>query len=108
MTHIYEGNRDWQTALGGAAVVVDKRPLPPRHDLRNHSPTGFEWGCGGSGPAQLSLAILAHHLGNDQEALRLQHRFKYSVVAAIQEDQWRMTSQDIDIALAQIRGAIDD
>jgi len=25
--------------------------------LWNHSPDGFEWGYGGSGPAQLALAI---------------------------------------------------
>lgn len=26
--------------------------------VRNHSPTGFAWGYGGSGPAQLALAVL--------------------------------------------------
>src|SRR5262245_1194599 len=35
------------------------RDLPARLDLRSHSPTGFEWGYGGSGPAQLALALLA-------------------------------------------------
>lgn len=39
-------------------VTVDNRSLNPRLDLFNHSPTGFEWGYGGSGPAQLALAIL--------------------------------------------------
>ena len=29
------------------------QPLPLRLDLFNHSPTGFSWGYGGSGPAQL-------------------------------------------------------
>ncbi|HMF28341.1 MAG TPA: DUF6166 domain-containing protein, partial [Candidatus Cybelea sp.] len=33
--------------------------LPLRLDLYNHSPDGFEIGYGGSGPAQLALAILA-------------------------------------------------
>ena len=37
-------------------VTVDGRALDPRFDLWNHSPTGFEWGYGGSGPAQLALA----------------------------------------------------
>ena len=27
-------------------------------DLYNHSPTGFNWGYGGSGPSQLALARL--------------------------------------------------
>jgi hypothetical protein len=26
--------------------------------VRNHSPTGFAWGYGGSGPSQLALAVL--------------------------------------------------
>jgi Family of unknown function (DUF6166) len=38
------------------SVTVDGRRLNPRLDLWNHSPTGFEWGYGGSGPAQLALA----------------------------------------------------
>jgi hypothetical protein len=32
--------------------------------LRN-SPTGFGWGYGGSGPAQLALALLADSLGDN-------------------------------------------
>ena len=39
------------------------KPLDSRRDLWNHSPTGFEWGYCGSGPAQLALALLADHLG---------------------------------------------
>lgn len=33
-------------------------PLPLRLDLRAHSPTGFEWGYHGSGPADLALAVM--------------------------------------------------
>src|SRR5467141_965015 len=33
-------------------------PLPLHLEARNHSPTGFAWGYGGSGPAQLALALL--------------------------------------------------
>jgi hypothetical protein len=56
----------------GAAVVVEedrrRRDLDPRHDSRNHSPTGFEWGYSGSGPAQLALALAADVLGDDERA----------------------------------------
>jgi hypothetical protein len=38
-------------------------PLPRFEEIANHSPDGFEWGYGGSGPAQLALAILADCLG---------------------------------------------
>jgi len=30
----------------------------PSQTLHNHSPDGFNWGYGGSGPAQLALAIM--------------------------------------------------
>jgi hypothetical protein len=42
---------------GSIRVTVNEMPLP--HVIL-HSPTGFEWGYGGSGPADLSLSILAN------------------------------------------------
>ena len=41
-------------------VYIDDVELSPDDSLkvRNHSPDGFNWGYGGSGPAQLALAIL--------------------------------------------------
>jgi Family of unknown function (DUF6166) len=57
------------------------RPLALRLDLRNHSPTGFAWGYGGSGPAQLALALLADALGDDERALQLYQAFKFRVTA---------------------------
>lgn len=41
-------------------------PISPDQSLRfrNHSPDGFEWSYGGSGPAQLALAILLHAAEN--------------------------------------------
>ena len=35
----------------------------PLHHVIYHSPTGFAWGYGGSGPADLAMSILADHLG---------------------------------------------
>src|SRR5439155_2970286 len=58
----YEGKR----CNGITEVSVNGVPLNPRLDLRKHSVTGFEWGYGGSGPAQLALALLADHLANDE------------------------------------------
>jgi Family of unknown function (DUF6166) len=95
----YEGRR-----IGYAVTVtVDGRRLNPRYDLWNHSPTGFEWGYGGSGPAQLALAILADHLGNDQEALEFYQRFKWAVVAELPGRGWRLTSLEIDAVLRTLR-----
>jgi hypothetical protein len=84
-------------------VTVDGRRLNPRLDLWNHSPSGFEWGYGGSGPAQLALAILADHLGDDQEALNFYQRFKWAIVAELPGRGWRLTSLEIDAVLHTLR-----
>lgn len=95
----YRGTRE-----GSAAdVALDGRPLNPRLDLWNHSPTGFEWGYGGSGPAQLALALLANHLGDDDEAVTLHQEFKRTVVARFDYRGWTLTSEQIDAALEQLR-----
>jgi len=83
-----------------ADVRVNDRPLNPRLDLWNHSPTGFEWGYGGSGPAQLALALLAEHLGNDDQAVALHQNFKFKVVATLPHDGWTLSSEQIQTALA--------
>lgn len=75
-------------------------PLPPRHDLFNHSPDGFECGYGGSGPAQLALALLAHHLGDDARAVRLHQTFKWLVVAKLpKRGSWIIEPVEIDETL---------
>ncbi len=63
------------------------RPLAPRNDLWNHSPDGFAWGYGGSGPAQLALAILADHFESDDDrAVRLHQKFKWNCIALLVQD----------------------
>jgi hypothetical protein len=91
---VYEGGR----SLDGAIVTVDGKPLPPRHDLRLLSRAGFEWTYEGAGPAQLALALLADHLGDDKAALAAYERFMREVVAQL-DNAWRLTSADIDAAL---------
>ncbi|HEX3885150.1 MAG TPA: DUF6166 domain-containing protein [Stellaceae bacterium] len=93
----YEGGR----SLAGAEVTVDGHPLDPRYDLRRLSPTGFEWTYEGTGPAQLALALLADHLGDDTRALALHDAFMRNVVANL-DNSWELTSADIDAALKTI------
>lgn len=76
-------------------VTVDGWPLNPRLDLWNHSPTGFEWGYAGSGPAQLALALLADCLADDQLAVELHQSFKFAVVAGLQREGWVSTEAQI-------------
>ena len=83
----------------GSAVTVDddggSRGLDPRFDLRTHSPTGFEWGYGGSGPAQLALALAADVLGDDEAALGVYQRLKFRVVARLAADSWTLTEDEL-------------
>ncbi len=95
----YAGGR----SLDGALVTVDGAALPPRYDLRRLSATGFEWTYEGAGPAQLALALLADHFGDDALALALYERFMHAVVAEL-DNSWELTSADIDAALRGIIG----
>lgn len=58
---------------GGALVALEQRFIV-------HSPDGFEWGYGGSGPADLALNVLALYVP-PPEAWRLHQRFKAAFIA---------------------------
>ena len=91
----YTGRRDYHTIV----VTVNSQPLDPRFDLWEHSSTRFEWGYGGSGPAQLALALLADHLGDDELALALHQEFKRVVIAKLSRPTWMLTSDQIEDAV---------
>jgi hypothetical protein len=89
----------------GCVVTVKNgrtRKLPRKLGVANHSPTGFEWGYAGSGPAQLALALLCDVLGDDERALRLHQRFKVKVIAVITSSQWHMTEGYIRMIVAEL------
>lgn len=90
----YTGSRK----IDGIVVLVDGRRLDERYDLRRFTRGGFEWTYEGPEPRQLALALLTDHLGNDDAALRLHEPFMRTVVSNLEND-WTLTSQDIDAAL---------
>jgi hypothetical protein len=93
MAATYHG---WRDKDGTAHVEADGAPLDLRLDLDNHSPTGIEWGYGGSGPAQLALALLADALDDDALALRLHQQFKRKSITPIPRDrEWWMTDEQV-------------
>jgi hypothetical protein len=100
----YQGTREGSLPQ----VTVDGGALNPRLDLWNHSPNGFEWGYCGSGPAQLALALLADHLGNDEEAVRLHQGFTRSVVSGLPHRNWTLTSLEIQKALTRLNSATEE
>ena len=95
----YEGSR----SLAGAVVTADGKPLDPRFDLKTYSKAGFEWTYEGAGPLQLSLALLADHLGDPKAALALHEAFMRAIVAVL-DNAWILTSAEIDEALARLSG----
>ena len=88
---VYRGRRTHRECV----VTVDGEELSRRYDLLSASPSGFEWGYGGSGPAQLAVAILAHAYG-DEFATQHYQRFKDEVVATLPESRWTLTTLDLE------------
>jgi len=71
---------DWKSGK----VKLNGFPLNPRKSLKvyNHSPTGFSWSYGGSGPAQLALAVLLECFP-EEVATQYYQRFKWDVIAKL-------------------------
>lgn len=63
---IYKGFNE-RTDRGGFLVTKDGQALKAdkSQKVSNHSPDGFNWGYGGSGPAQLALALLLEEVDTD-------------------------------------------
>lgn len=78
----------------------------PSLELANHSPSGFGWGYGGSGPAQLSFALLLDYTSDDDVALAHYTEFKNTVVSQLDcthpEGCWQLTGTDIEDALREL------
>jgi hypothetical protein len=67
-----------------------------RHVWKNHSPTGFEWGYGGSGPADLALNILIKFGLDREKAARLHQDFKWKFIATMPKEGGIIKHIDIE------------
>lgn len=83
------------------AIEAHGDVVPLTHYVR-HSPTGYEWGYEGSGPADLARSLLAHHLGGIVPTAAVYQRFKSRVVARLPHDQWTLTIDEVTAALADV------
>jgi hypothetical protein len=92
---VYRGERltDGRGRILGVRVTVNGERLDPRPSQRlwNHSPTGYEWGYAGSGPAQLALALVLDATGDPAVALRTYQWFKFAAVACW-DQEWEVTA----------------
>lgn len=82
MVHTLKG--EWPSR----EVWLDEKKLSPKRSQKvfNHSPDGFNWGYGGSGPAQLALAVLLE-ITTKEEALAGYQQFKRDVIAALEQEK---------------------
>lgn len=98
---IYHGRRTEH----GCAVDVEEDGevtlLNLRLDLRRHS-NEFNWSYGGSGPAQLALALAADVLGDDQRAQQVYQRLKFRVIGRLPHDGWVLTERQVHDAIESI------
>lgn len=112
---IFAGPQVWAVDASG-----DRSPL--EHRVRYHSPSGFDWGYGGSGPAELALNLLVDALGallpmcprckgrgryrgqrcyecqglQIADALwRVHHDFKWAFIAGLPDRRWSIDRVDV-------------
>jgi hypothetical protein len=103
MRKIYCGVRFTQDSPADLRRVVTVKfaeckksyPLPIAH---KHS-EDFEWGYGGSGPAELAYCILLDLLNDKREAEQYYQQFKWKFISSIQTDVWTIASEQIEIWL---------
>jgi hypothetical protein len=97
----YIGDR----TIDGIAVTVDGEPLSPYYDQLKLTEHGFEWSYEGPEPAQLAFALLYDHLGDAAVAKQLHQALMERVVANF-DNEWELTSDDLDDAIRVLRGHV--
>jgi hypothetical protein len=94
VTRGYIGSRypDGRVYVG---VIEDGAVTEPLPHIEHHSPDGFEWGYGGSGPADLALSMLAHAMGEsdpDKIPPALYQQFKFDYIATLDRNRnWEIS-----------------
>jgi hypothetical protein len=86
MKHNLKGNYNTREVWLDGELLDPK----PSQTIRNHSPDGFSWGYGGSGCAQLALAIMLE-LTTKPDGYQ---EFKWNVISIIPQ-----TDFDIEFTL---------
>jgi hypothetical protein len=81
-------------------VTINGQPLglpPLRKDEARHSPTGFQFGYGGSGPAELARAILIACFPGDDIVRHpaCYQQFKWDKIATIEGNLLELTNTEV-------------
>jgi len=90
--------------VGHVVSVVVSTPEGPK-DLRHicrHSPDGFQWGYGGSGPSDLALSIMTDHFSRQgvmdatKKANTCYQDFKWMFIANVTGNRFVITEEQIN------------
>lgn len=101
----YVGKRHPQYGILMVTVELDGEPIGALCHYVKHSPSGFECGYAGSGPADLARCILIDHKGMQSLAEResvipgidlLYPDFKNEVIAKLDRDGFELPATAID------------
>ena len=95
-----DGVQAFVVVQNGSDVTI-REPLP---HIERHSPTGFEFGYGGSGPADLAYSILTHWFLSygftkaeaEEQASIHYYNFKWSFVAAEKSKRLVISDEEIE------------
>lgn len=90
----FAGQRRGHDTTVTMTVEGATRDLPLHLDVYRHSPSGFEWGYHGSGPAQLALALCVEVVG-PARALRVHQAVKERLVAPLDGDDWVLSGHQV-------------
>jgi hypothetical protein len=66
----------------------------PRRITRHSNSSGFEWGYGGSGPADFALNILSVYIGQEM-AEELYQEFKFEFIAQLPHEGGTLKREDV-------------
>ena len=92
----YTGIRATKARVVSVVVCDPDGPKDLTHICR-HSPDGFEWGYGGSGPSDLALSIMTDYFSRQGEEAPIHKAdscyqdFKWAFISPILEDGWCIT-----------------
>ena len=107
----YVGERDGD-GIGHVFIeLYESGQLMRRFELPHivkHSPTGMEWGFGGSGPSDLANSLLAHVIEVNGVASALYQQFKADVVSRLNQDGFRLTDAEVREWLNQRWSQMDE
>lgn len=102
---------DYCSEYNGGNIVLERRNgyafVNVPHAIVKHSPSGFEWGYAGSGPAEAALNILFAVTKNKETAEKYHQFFKMDFLIDMPEEGGIIKKEDILTWLEKKKMEID-